>query len=173
MLGAEAESAEDGKGAAVDDGNAASLRAVEVGARRVADVLLEPHAAECLLQTVVAASSSHLASPFLLALAEWADEVELALHLDNLVPVVVQSLEPVDDLFVDVQSLSEHLSVEAGKEVFAVAPLLLLSTPALLAPFLLSTLALLLLLAALLLLLAALLIPLALLLAELVLWVAS
>lgn len=58
--------------------------------------------------------------------AEGADEVELALHSDNLVPVVVLSLEVPRGLWVDVEGLCEELSVEAGEDVVAVALLALL-----------------------------------------------
>lgn len=55
------------------------------------------------------------------------DEVEVAPYPDDLVPVVVLSLEVPGSLFVDVEGLGEELCVESGEDVVAVSLLFLLS----------------------------------------------
>lgn len=127
---------------AVEGADAAGPGREDVGTLRVADVLLQPQAAEGLLKTVDHQLSSLLPCmlPLLLELlllsllvltlllSPWGlDEVKVAPYPDDLVPVVVLSLEVPGSLFVDVEGLGEELCVEAGEDVVAVSLLFLLS----------------------------------------------
>ena len=116
LLGAKPEEAEDGEVEAVDGADAACLRVEDVGARWVADVLVEPHRAECLLEavTVPAAllSLPDLLLVMLLSLVllagprHGAHQVQLPpLHSDDVVPVVVLALESPHCLRVHVERL--------------------------------------------------------------------
>lgn len=124
---------------AVEGADAAGPGREDVGTLRIADVLLQPQAAEGLLKTVDHQLSS-LLLPLLLELllfsllvltllsSPWGlDGVEVAPYPDDLVPVVVLSLEVPGSLFVDVEGLGEELCVEAGEDVVAISLLFLLS----------------------------------------------
>ena len=117
FLGAKPEEAEDGEVEAVDGADAAGLRVEDVGARWVADVLAEPHGAECLLEAVIVPAATLLSLPDLLLVMllslvllggprHGAHQVQLCpLHSDDVVPVVVLALESPHCLRVHVERL--------------------------------------------------------------------
>lgn len=128
---------------AIERANVAGLLCVHVGARRVADVLPEPHGAERFLQSihVIPAASSSATVPLPLSLAllvppaaavfPWGPHnLKAALDPHDVVPVVVLVLQPPCCLQIHVESLSQEACVKAAEDVAALTPLLALLTAA-------------------------------------------
>lgn len=126
-LGAELKSLEDGEVKPVEGGNTTGLWVENVGTFRVSKVLLDPHGAESFLEAIILRPSSRMAvSLLLLALltffflhSGWCYDLESVPDSDDGASISSYTLDFPNDVVVNVESLSEEVSVEGTEKVVA------------------------------------------------------